>query len=87
MIYDILMKTIEPRNIIDISKQIMDIIPKNEIQIINEIENYITPLWNQPPEVLKGALCWSQFSSILNEQIPIISEDWQIKIRTIINNE
>lgn len=75
------MTTVEPRNIIDISKQIMDIIPKNEI------ENYITPLWNQPPEVLKGALCWSQFSSILNEQIPIISEDWQIKIRTIINNE
>ena len=87
MIYDILMKTIEPRNIIDISKQIMDIIPKNEIEIINEIENYIRPLWNQPPEVLKGSLCWSQFSSILNEQIPIISEDWQIKIRTIINNE
>ena len=38
------MTTVEPRNIIDISKQIMDIIPKNEIQIINEIENYITPL-------------------------------------------
>jgi hypothetical protein len=36
---------------------------------------------------VKGSLCWSQFSSILNEQIPIISEDWQIKIRTIINNE
>ena len=29
------MTTVEPRNIIDISKQIMDIIPKNEIQIIN----------------------------------------------------
>ena len=28
------MTTVEPRNIIDISKQIMDIIPKNEIQII-----------------------------------------------------
>ena len=87
MIYDILMKTIEPRNIIDISKQIMDIIPKNEIQIINEIENYITPLWNQPPEVLKGSLCWTRFSLIFNKHIPIISEDWQIKIRTIINNE
>ena len=81
------MESIEPRNIIDISKQIIDIIPKNEFQLINKIENYIRTLWNQPPEVLKGSLCWSQFSSILNEEIPIISEDWQIKIRTIINNE
>jgi hypothetical protein len=81
------MITVEPRNIIDISKQIVDIIPKNEIQIINEIENYIRPLWNQSPEVLSGSLCWTHFTSILNEQIPIISEDWQIKIRTIINNE
>jgi hypothetical protein len=81
------MTTTEPRNIIDISKQIIDIIPKNEIQIINEIENYIGSLWNQPPEVLKGSLCWSHFLSILNEQIPIISEDWQIKIKKIINNE
>jgi hypothetical protein len=81
------MTTVEPRNIIVISKQIIDIIPKNEFQLINKIENYIRTLWNQPPEVLKGSLCWSQFSSILNEQIPIISEDWQIKIRIIINNE
>ena len=58
------MTTVEPRNIIDISKQVMDIIPKNEIQLINEIENYIRSLWNQPPEVLKGSLCWSEFSSI-----------------------
>ena len=81
------MTTVEPRNIIDISKQIIDIIPKNEFQLINKIENYIRTLWNQPPEVLKGSLCWSQLSSILNEHIPVISEDWQIKIRIIINNE
>ena len=80
------MQNSEYPSVIDVSKQIIDIIPKNEIELINEIENYIKPLWNQAPEVLKGSYCWSPFLSILNEKIPVISEDWQIKIKEIINN-
>lgn len=77
----------ENRSVIDISEEIKDIIPKNEIQLINKIDNFIKPLWNQPPELLKGSVYWTPFLLILNEEIPIISEDWQIKIRILINKE
>ena len=81
------MELIDPRSIIDVIKQIIDIIPKNEIQLINKIENFIKPLWNQPPELLNCSLYWRPFLLILNEEIPIVSEDWQIKIKKLINKE
>jgi hypothetical protein len=77
----------EYRSVIDISKQIIDIIPKIEIKLIDKIENFIKPLWNQPPELLMCNTYWIPFLLILNEEIPIITEDWQIKIRTLINKE
>jgi hypothetical protein len=77
----------EYRSIIDVSKQIINIIPKNETQLINRIENFIEPLWNQAPELLNSSFYWTPFLLILNEEIPIITEDWQIKIRILINKE
>ena len=77
----------EYRSIIDVSKQIIDIIPKNEIQLINKIENFIKPLWNQASELLNSSVYWEPFLLILNEHIPIITEDWHIKIRILINKE
>jgi hypothetical protein len=77
----------EYRSIIDVSKQIINIIPKNETQLINRIENFIKPLWNQAPELLISSVYWTPFLLILNEEIPIITEDWQIKIRILINKE
>jgi hypothetical protein len=38
-----------------------------------------------PPEYLFGYHSWEQLVHILNKNIPDIKEDWQIKIRDIIN--
>ena len=67
------MNIFEGRDVQDIIKEIMKIIPKNEIVLINEINRYSETLWNQSPESLTGPYCWSHLIAILNRNIPIIN--------------
>ena len=75
------------RNVIDILKIIIEIIPKNELDLLDELNKFATSLWNQAPELLTGKYLWLELMNILNRKIPNITEDWQFKIKKIINNE
>jgi hypothetical protein len=81
------MNMYENRNVADIIKPILEIIPKTETQLIIEITNFNCTLWNQSPESLKSWYCWSQLVSILNEFIPIVSEEWQINVQCLMKNK
>jgi hypothetical protein len=74
------------RLVVDVIKVVVKIIPKSETNLINELNQYKTCMFNQAPEVLSSAYCWIPFLNILNTHIPDIKEDWQIKIREILEN-
>ena len=74
------------RSVLDIIKQILNIIPENEIQLINELNKYVKTLYNKAPELLKSADCWMPLIHILNYYIPDIIEEWHIKIDNLLKN-
>lgn len=76
----------KPRLVNDIIRVVLEIIPESETILINELKNYKKSLFNQAPESLSGSHCWIQFINILNNHIHDIKEEWQIKIRDILNN-
>ena len=81
------MNEYKENNVIDIYFKIKKIIPDNEIKLKNDLEIYISTLWNQAPEILVSKYCWIPFINILNDNIPNISKEWHFEIRKIINNE
>lgn len=74
------------RSVIDIIKQVVNIVPTNEIELINELNKYTRTLYNKAPELLKGSDCWFPLIHILNYYIPDIKEEWHIKIDNLLKN-
>jgi hypothetical protein len=74
------------RSVYDVIKTVLEIIPESETTLLNDLKKYETKLSYQAPEVLKGSDGWVPLIHILNFNIPIIKEDWQIKIREILQN-
>jgi hypothetical protein len=75
-----------PRLVNEIIRVVIEIIPESETTLINELKNYKKTLFNQAPESLSGSYCWIPFINILNNHINDIKEEWQIKIRDILNS-
>jgi hypothetical protein len=74
------------RDIYEIIEKILEIIPKEEEILIKSLNNYLDKkLPFMPPEYLFSYQSWRSLSVILNRNIPDIKEEWQIKIRDIIN--
>ena len=67
-------------------KQVMKIIPESETNLINELNKFKKTLDYCAPEMRMASECWVPFIGILNYYIPKIEEEWQIKIRDILNN-
>jgi hypothetical protein len=74
------------RNVMDVIKEIILIIPAGEIELQNQLKIYSKKLWNKAPEQLISSDCWTPFIQLLNDYIPEIKEDWQINISTILKN-
>jgi hypothetical protein len=74
------------RSVVDVAKQILEIIPEKEYALKREINKYIESQFNKAPEVLRGSICWIPFSHILNKHVVVFDEDWKIHIRDIVNN-
>ena len=79
--------TEEYRSIIDVTTAILEIIPKEEEKLINELKTYISSLWNQAPETLGHSYNWIPVNIILNDNIPNIDNEWKIHLKKIFNNE
>ena len=75
------------RDIFEVIAKILEIIPKEEMQLIKSLNNYLDKLEFMPPEYLFCYHSWGPLTDILNKNIPDVKEEWQIKIRDIINNK
>jgi hypothetical protein len=75
----------EPRDLEDIIVIIQKFIPENEFELHNSLNKLLQKLSFQSIEVRKGSYYWIIMINILNKYIPVIKEEWQIKIRDIIN--
>jgi hypothetical protein len=73
------------RDIFEIIVKILEVIPKDQEKLITSLNKYFDKLEFMPPEYLFGYYSWGPLGDILNKNIPIIKEEWQIKIRDIIN--
>jgi hypothetical protein len=73
-----------PRLVEDVVKQILEIIPISETKLLYDLKIFTESLWNQAPELRRAAECWVPFIQVLNNNIPNIEEDWQIKIKEIL---
>jgi hypothetical protein len=74
------------RSVYDVIKSVLEIVPENEISLINELNKYEAKLSYLAPEVLTGSDGWVPLINMLNLHIPVIKEEWQIKIRELLIN-
>jgi len=61
-------------------KKLLQIIPKTETSLINEIEAYKNSLWNQAPEAMYFRENWVPLQNILNRNILEIDCNWKKKL-------
>lgn len=57
------------RNIADVHKQIINIIPDDNNDLKKELDNYIYSLWNLAPELYYSAETYIPYSNILSKHI------------------
>jgi len=74
-----------PRDLAEVIIVIKDLIPLVEVDLIKDINNLIDKLQFQTLEVRKDPYYWTILINILNNFIPDIKEDWQIKIQDIVS--
>ena len=75
------------RDIFEVITKILEIIPKEQEKLIKSLNKYIDKLLFMPPEHMRSFYCWSALAEILNNSISDVKEDWQIKIRDVVNNK
>jgi hypothetical protein len=68
----------------DVMKQMLEIIPTEETQLINDLTTFKEALWNQAPE-LRCTDFWIPMTSILQRNIEYIDEPWKIEVLKIFN--
>jgi hypothetical protein len=77
----------EPRDVYDITKQIMDLVPDSEVELLYQLRKFHDTLWNQAPELRISGMLWKQLGNILNKNIDSFEQDWQKKILKLFNDE
>jgi hypothetical protein len=63
----------------------LQIIPTEETQLINDLTTFQEALWNQAPEV-RSADFWKPMTSILQRNIGCIDEPWKTEILKLFND-
>ena len=77
----------EPRDVYDITKQIMDLVPDSEVELLYQLRMFHDTLWNQAPELRISAMFWKPLGNISNKNVDSFEQDWQKKILKLYNNE
>jgi hypothetical protein len=75
------------RCVVDFIPRMLKIIPKEEFELINDLNQYRNSLWNQAPEVTRSAHCWNPLQSILTNHIKRIDDEWKIELVKIFNGK
>lgn len=77
----------KPKNVVTVIAKLLKHIPSDEYDLIHEITEYGSSLWNQAPEALFTKSCWMPLIHILNKNIQDIDQDWKMLLVKIVNNE
>jgi len=75
------------RSIITVIEQLLQVIPTEEVELINRLTMYKLNLWNQSPEALKSAYNWKPVQKILALHITSIDKPWQQSVVDIFSNK
>ena len=81
-----------PRSSLNVCREIMNVIPETEIELIRQLDKYIIDSFNKAPEVLKSGFEFKKVGFILSENIIFNNEDndedkkWKLKVKHIFNN-
>ena len=78
--------TEQGRFVEDVLKQVLEVIPSCEAELIKELYLFKESLHNKAPEMRRSSECWQPFINILNYFIPNKEEEWHIKIKDILEN-
>ena len=79
----------KPRSVLVVIRQLIEVIPKNEneAELIQELDEYASGLWNIAPELLETATYWRPLANILGKHIVEIDTEWKKTMVKIHNNE
>jgi hypothetical protein len=73
------------RCVLSVILKLLEIIPKNETKLINEIEEYAKSCFNKPPELRTAAYCWLPLQKIMNDNITEVDEEWKQETVQLFN--
>jgi hypothetical protein len=76
-----------PRNVKNVLKEVLEIIPESNVTLIDELINFDKNLFNQDPYALTTSYIWSKFIYIFNKNIPLMEEPWHFQLQKILANE
>jgi len=71
-------------DVTDVMKQMLQVIPTEETQLISDLKTFNEALWNQAPEV-RCTDFWKPMTSILQRNIECIDQPWKIEVLKIFN--
>ena len=74
------------RCVVDVIRQLVQVIPENERELIQDLEKYANGLWNIAPELLETAVYWRPLAKILGKHIEEIDTEWKETLVKIHNN-
>jgi len=73
------------RCVVDTIDQLLNVIPDEELYLINILIDYKESLWNKAPEVRKSSECWLPLRNILAKQITNFDNEWKRQMLNIFN--
>ena len=71
-------------DVTDVIKKMLNFIPIEETQLINDLKIFEETLWNQAPE-LRCTYFWIPMTSILQRNIECVDQPWKIELTKIFN--
>jgi len=76
------------RNVVKVINKMLEVIPNEQTQLIDDLNIYKTSLRNQPIEVLKSVDSWRPLTSIMNNiKTPDLNSIfWITKVYNLWNN-
>jgi hypothetical protein len=77
----------ESRNVVEVIRKLLTVIPEEETDLSNALEEYKKSLWNQAPEMLKDSYNWTPLQQILQTYITDLDTPWKEYVVKIFNDQ
>ena len=68
------------RDLADVLLEIIEIIPSEEVELLDVLNKLFDNLAYKAPELRTSPECWSKLIQILLVHVPKLEKDWHIKI-------